>query len=70
MKDFESITEKQLLYAAYYNLLDILLKEEDRNERYKMIYGNDNKITARRIDRLTRQTDEMHARILEIENAE
>ena len=69
MKDFESITEKQLLYAAYHNLLDILLKE-DRNERYKMIYGNDNKITARRIDRLTRQTDEIHARILEIENAE
>ena len=67
MKDFESITEKELLYAAYYHLLDILLREEKTNERHKINFGDDNIVSKRRIEKLTKQTDEIHARIIEIE---
>ena len=70
MKDFESITEKELLYAAYHNLLDKWYKEVERNNKHKELYDRNSEICIHHIEKLDTQLEEIHARLLEIEHAE
>lgn len=70
MKNFESITEKELLYTAYHNLLDRLYEEDERNNKHKELYGRNSVICVDRILKLDMQLKEIQDRLLEIEHAE
>lgn len=72
MKEFETITEYQLLRLAYGSLLERITREEEINERTKKDLGRDNRICQHRLKTYNEQFEEIRARILEIEqnNAE
>lgn len=65
MKEFTTITEKELLQAAWYNLIARWSKEDDILEK-----DPDNSIAKSRSKKLEAQCDELRTRILEIEQAE
>lgn len=49
MKELKTITECQLLYFAYYSLLERISHEEEINERTKKECGRDNCICQSRL---------------------
>lgn len=67
MKDFKTITEHEILRMAWFELLEKIRREEERNEQFKKEYGRPNSISEYHIRRLNEQSDEIHDRILEIE---
>lgn len=67
MKDFKTITEHEILGMAWYELLERIRREEERNERFKKEYSRPNSISEYNIRRFQEQADEIHNRILEIE---
>ena len=69
MKELNTITEKELLYYAYYGLLEKLTLEENRNKTFREEYGRDDEIICSRIQRHSAQYLEVLKRIAEIENA-
>lgn len=68
MKELKTITECQLLYFAYYSLLERISHEEEINERTKKEYGRDNRISQNRLKKYNEQFAEVSERILEIEH--
>lgn len=67
MTTFKHITEKEILYAAYYNLLERYSAEEKINQATRAERGRDNRISVHRMKQLDLQLDEIHNRILELE---
>lgn len=67
MTTFEHITEKEILYAAYHNLLERYGVEEKINQATRAEHGRDNRISVHRMKQLDIQLDEIHTRILELE---
>lgn len=67
MKDLKTITEHEILRIAWFELLERERIEEERNEQSKKEYGRPNSISEYHIRRLNEQIDEIHDRILEIE---
>lgn len=67
MKDFKTITEHEILTMAWLELLEKIWREENRNEQFKKEYGRPCKISEYHIKRYREQSDEIHDRILEIE---
>lgn len=72
MKDFNTITEYQILYLVYHSLLERISHEEEINERTKKEIGRDNRICQSRLKMYNEQLEEIRERIIEIEqnNAE
>ena len=67
MKEFKTITEHEILRIVWLELLDRILKEEERNEQFKKEKGRPNSISEYHIKKLNEQIKEIHNRILEIE---
>ncbi len=72
MKEFNTITEYQILYLVYNSLLERIAHEEEINERTKREIGRDNRICKSRLKMYNEQLEEIRERIIEIEqkNAE
>lgn len=69
MKNFKTITELEILYAAYHQILEIWITESERNERLKHD-GIPNKITQHRVNKLRAQLDELNEEIIRMEQSE
>ena len=69
MKNFRTLTDLQILYAAYNQILGIWLTESERNERMKHD-GIPNKITQNRVNKLQAQLDELNDEIIRMEQSE
>ena len=67
MTNFTTLTELQVLKAAYGNIVERWLTESERNDRLKL-NGTPNRITQSRVDKLRAQIDELHEAILRLEN--
>lgn len=65
MKTFETMTELQVLLYAYSHILDEWLKAKDHLDQLP-----DNKFTKARFEKWDAKYNEIHARILELEQAE
>jgi hypothetical protein len=65
MKNFNSITEKDILYYAYHGIMEKLDKEQKHLEAHST-----SQIAPARIEKYNKQLAEIHARIIEIEHAE
>lgn len=70
MTKFTTITELQILKAAYYNILNDLTSEIERNEECLKERGRDSVISKHWIDTYTKQLDELHEAILKLEQRE
>ena len=66
MKKFTTITEYDLLNAAYYTILDKWVRESDRFGK-SVDDGHPSYIARTRRDKYKRQLDELHGVILEME---
>ena len=62
MKQFETLTELEILNAAYANILEKWSRKVDQNQE------RPNKITQYWIDKYNKQLAELHAEILKLEN--
>ena len=69
MTSFTTITEFQILYAAYHQILEKWVAESERNDRLKHD-GIPNKITQYRVNKLQAQLDELHEEIVRLEQNE
>ena len=69
MTNFTTITELQILYAAYHQILEKWVAESERNDRLKHD-GIPNKITQYRVNKLQAQLDELHEEIVRLEQNE
>ena len=69
MTKFTTITELQILYAAYHQILEKWVAESERNDRLKHD-GIPNKITQYRVNKLQAQLDELHEEIVRLEQNE
>lgn len=69
MKNFKTLTELEILYAAYHQILEIWTAESETNERMKQ-KGIPNKITQYRINKHRAQLDELKEAIVRIEQSE
>jgi hypothetical protein len=69
MTNFTTLTELQILNAAYTNILERWVTESERNDRLKL-NGKPNRITQSRVDKLRAQIDELHEAILKLEQSE
>lgn len=69
MTNFTTITELQILYAAYRHILEKWIAESDRNERMNR-EGIPNNITQYRINKLQSQLVELHKAIVRLEQNE
>lgn len=49
MKDFETITECEILNMAWIELINRYVKEEERNDQFKKEYGRPNQICEYRL---------------------
>lgn len=72
MKDFNTITEYQILSLVYRSLLERISHTEEINDRTKQAEGKDNRICQIRLKVYNEQLEEIRERIIEIEqnNAE
>lgn len=68
MKEFETITEYQLLYIACHELLRRIDDEEKKNKRFFAENGRQNRICLNRVKMYTEQFNEIRERIMEIEH--
>lgn len=66
MKNFETITEQEILRIAWSELLNRITREEERNEKFKKEYKRTNSICEYRIKKLNEQANEIYERMLEI----
>lgn len=70
MNTFTTITEKELLNAAYYHILQKWVNHIDRNEEYQKAHnGKSNSIDKHWIDAYSKQLDELHEAILKLEQS-
>lgn len=69
MTNFTTLTELEILYAAYHQILGILATESERNDILKHD-GIPNKITQHRVNKLRAQLDELNEAIIRIEQSE
>lgn len=69
MTNFTTITELQILYAAYHQILEQWSTESERNERLKH-EGIPNKIAQHRVNKLQAQLDELNEAIVRLEQSE
>lgn len=67
MKRFESISEKEILDAAYITILDRWLRRIDNSREYRVEHGKESKIDTYWIEKYRAQLDELHDAICEIE---
>lgn len=67
MKDFETISEYQILNIVYVFLLERVSIEEDRNEIFKKQFCRDNEICQNRLIQFNKQIAELESRILKLE---
>ena len=68
MTNFTTLTELEILYAAYHQILEKLVAESERNDRLKHD-GIPNKITQHRVDKLQAQLDELNEAIIRMEQS-
>jgi len=67
MKNFTTLTELEILYAAYSTILANWVRSSDRNQ--ELIDNNlPNNIEKHRLDKYNEQLAELHAEILKLEN--
>lgn len=69
MKAFTTITDKEILYAAYYHTLDLYLKKQDLHDKCHE-RNAPHHITEYWMNKYHAQLDELHQAILEIERSE
>ena len=69
MTKFTTITELQILYAAYHQILEKWVAESEHNDRLKHD-GIPNKITQYRVNKLQAQLDELNEEIVRLEQNE
>ena len=69
MKTFKTLTELEILYAAYHQILEKWVAESERNDRLKHD-GIPNKINQYRVDKLQAQLDELNEAIIRLEQNE
>ena len=67
MKDFETITEYEILRMAWIELLNRIIKEEEIKEQYMHDYGRTPNITNKRLKKLNEQSEEIRKRMIEIQ---
>lgn len=67
MKNFETITEYEILSMAWIELINRYTKEEEKNDQFKKEHGRPNQICEYRLKKLNEQIDEIHSRIIEIQ---
>lgn len=67
MKEFETMSEYQILNIVYVYLLERISIEEDRNEIFKKQFGRDNEICQNRLIKFNKQIAELEPRLLELE---
>lgn len=67
MKDFETITEYEILRMAWIELLNRIIKEEEIKEQYMHDYGRTPNITDKRLKKLNEQSEEIRKRMIEIQ---
>lgn len=67
MKKFETITEYEILTMAWIKLSEKIWREEERNEKFQKEHGRTNNISEYQLRKYREQRDEIHERILEIE---
>lgn len=65
----KNITNLEVLYLAYYQLLFNLEKEEIHAAQFLKENGRENEISNHRISKIKLQADELHHEILNIEKA-
>lgn len=70
MKNFKTLTELQIIKAAYSTILRDLTSEIERNEEYIKKHGKDSIISTNWIDTYTKQLDELNDEIIRIEQSE
>ena len=69
MTNFTTITELQILYAAYHQILEKWVAESERNDRLKHD-GIPNKIAQYQVNKLQAQLDELNEEIVRLEQNE
>lgn len=67
MKNFETITEYEILEMAWIELITRYAKEEERNEQFKKEYGRPDQICEYRLKKIDEQANEIHSRMIEIQ---
>lgn len=67
MKDFETITEYEVLKMMYRDLLERIIKDENIIAQYRIDYQKNPHITTKRLKKLNEQLEEVRERIIEIE---
>lgn len=70
MKEFSTITEKEILELAYRALLDKVVKEYGIADEYKVKHGREDKLAITRAQKYEKQADEILDRLFELELAE
>lgn len=68
MKEFETITEYQLLKLAYIALLEKIAREKEENEITKKELGRYDFVCQARLKMYNKQFGELLDRIIELEN--
>ena len=69
MKNFTTISEKELLHAAYDTILSRWVKHIEHNEKYQKEHGIRSEIDKHWIGVYEKQLDELHAEIVRLEQA-
>mgnify|MGYP004541323955 CR=1 FL=1 len=67
MKDFETITEYEILIMAWEELMNRYVKKEEKNNQFKIEYGRTNEIYEYQLKKLNEKIKEIEKRIIEIE---
>lgn len=67
MKDFETITEYEILRMAWIEILNKITREEEIKEQYMHDYGRTPNITDKRLKKLNEQSEEIRKRMIEIQ---
>lgn len=70
MKEFNTITEKEILELAYRGLIDKVVKEYGIADEYKVKQGREDKLAITRAQKYEKQADEILDRLFEFELAE
>lgn len=67
MKDFETVTEYEILNMVWAEILCKIIKEEEMNKEFKKKYNKPNEISEYRLKKLNKQAEEIKKRLIEFE---
>ena len=67
MKEFETVTEYEIIRYALYALIDRIHSEEEKHEKHKKEYGHPSEVYESMIEEHRKQFNELYRRFVEIE---